>query len=272
MVPAPLLFALITILLAAIGGWTLSNAQAPPPAPLADMALIVAIDVSQSVDLHRYRLQMEGMAQALEDPDVQAVMTGGPEGAILFTLVVWADKAEIAIPWQRIANRDEALRTAALVRRLPYRGGEFTCMARLLRYLNDFVVPEARIVAARIVADVSGDGIDNCSNRHANDSARDALIASGATINGLPIFVPGENDVVGAGTYRAPGYNIGDLALGPDTDMTTLDTWYLAHIVGGPGAFLYPAHGYEDFGRAIRRKFVIEISGTSRIEAEASAP
>lgn len=238
---------------------------ARPPTP--DTALVVAVDVSQSVDENRYRLQMEGIAQALEDPGVLDLILSGPTGGMFITLVVWADRPEVAIPWRRIASADDARRVAASVRSLPHQGGEFTCVARLLRFVKDGLAPRIGAHASRLVVDVSSDGIDNCATRQANDAARDALLASGATINGLPIFVKGENDVVGAGTYRAPGFHIGDQPLGPDTDMTTLDAWFAAHIIGGPGAFVLPAQGYDDFGRAIRRKFVVEISASPSDEA-----
>ena len=74
-----------------------------------------------------------------------------------------------------------------------------------------------------------------------------------------PLRMIRENDIVGAGAYRAPGYGLDNL--GPDTDTTTLDAWYEEHVIGGPGSFLKVAQGYEDFGRAFRQKFVTEISG-----------
>lgn len=236
----------------------------PPEGAPAPIALVVAVDVSQSVDERRYRLQMEGIAQALEDPGVLDVILSGSGGGILFSLVAWADRPIVAIPWARIASPEDAAKAAALVRGLPHQGGEFTCVARLLRYVNEVLAPHAASQTARLVVDISSDGIDNCGARQANDAARDALLASGATINGLPIFVAGENDVLGSGAYRAPGYDIGNLPLGPGADTTTLDVWFDAHVIGGPGAFLLPAQGYEDFGRAIRRKFVVEISGLGR--------
>ena len=113
--------------------------------------------------------------------------------------------------------------------------------------------------ADRVVIDVSGDGIDNCTEPDAFDAARDALLSAGATINGLPILVPGENDVVGAGAFRAPGYGLRPAGPGQGQE-TTLDGWYRAHVVGGPGSFLLAAQGYGDFARALRQKFVLEIS------------
>ena len=230
--------------------------------PVVDTALVIAIDVSDSVDASRYKLQMEGVARALEDRAVVDVITSGPSGAILLTLVAWSDSAEVAIPWRTIRNFDDATQFAAEVRKLPQRVGEFTCAGRMFEFLKETVVTNLPVTSRRVVVDVSGDGIDNCVRRTAVDSARDDLLNLGTTINGLPIIVKGENDTVGAGAYRAPGYGLDNLS--PDSDMTTLDVWYRDHVIGGPGSFLLTAHGFDDFGRAFRQKFVTEISDASR--------
>ena len=225
----------------------------------ADTALVIAVDVSQSVDEARYKLQMQGIAAALEDPAVIAAITGGSEGRILVSLVTWSDKAEVSLPWQVISNTQEAMSVAAAIRATPNRGGEFTCMARMFRSLQNGVLRQIPMPAKRVVVDVSGDGIDNCDDTPASGIERDAMVATGVTINGLPIIVAGENDeIVGSGAYRKPGYDIYNLS--PDKDTTTLDAWYGKHVIGGAGAFLMPAKGYEDFGRAFRQKFVTEVS------------
>ncbi len=226
---------------------------------IADTALIISIDVSQSVDEERYQLQMEGIAQALEDPDVISAITGGVGGGILFTMLAWSDKTKVLLPWTWIGSKADALSTANVVRRVPQQGGEFTCMGRMFRVVQESVLASMPKPARQIMLDVSSDGIDNCNHAGEIDTSRDDLIARGVTINGNPILVPGENDTVGAGAYRAPGYGL-LRPIGPDTDMTTLDQWYREHVIGGRGAFLLPAQGYGDFARAIKRKFVMEIS------------
>ncbi|KAB1079023.1 DUF1194 domain-containing protein [Methylobacterium soli] len=225
----------------------------------AAMALVVSVDVSQSVDEARFRLQMEGIAEALEDPAVLAAITGNP-GGILFSLVTWADKAALTLPWTRIATRGDAAAVAGRVRALPRQAGTFTCLGQMLRTVSASVLPALPVPADRVVIDVSGDGIDNCADPEAIHDERDGLLAAGATINGLPILVPGENDVVGVGAFRAPGYGLRALREGGET---TLDRWYKAHVTGGPAAFVLAARGYGDFARALRQKFVIEISALS---------
>ena len=245
------------VLTALIAGGNFGNAIAEGG---VDTALIVSVDVSQSVDEDRYKLQMEGIAQAIEDPGVVASITGGEKGAILLSMVTWADKADFALDWQRIASQADASRVASLVRGLPQKGGEFTCMGRMLHTAAVNFVPHIPVAASRVVIDVSGDGIDNCSSKDDIHVERDAVLASGATINGLPIIVSGENTVVGSGAYRAPGYGLQELSSRPDLERTTLDQWFKDHVAGGPGAFVLAAQGYADFGRAFRRKFVTEIS------------
>ena len=229
-----------------------------------DTALIVSVDVSGSVNTERYQLQMQGIAKALEDPSVLGAIQGGPHGGILFAMIAWADKPHLVVDWQRIGSRDDALAIAARIRTLPQQGGDFTCFRPMFETIAEDVIPSMPAKAMRIVVDVSGDGIDNCTPPAELAEFHRAVLAHGATINGLPILVPGENDTVGVGSFRAPGYGMGNLSSDPHeptSDMTTLPAWYGKHVLGGRNAFLMPAEGYGDFARALRRKFVIEISG-----------
>ena len=230
-------------------------------APVADdgvaTALVVSVDVSGSVDDARFRLQMEGIAEALEDAAVLRAVLGSP-GGIYFSMVTWADEASLAVGWRRIATKADALATAAEVRALPRRKGDFTCVGRMMSTITASVIPALPVAADRVVVDVSGDGGDNCSDPDAIRQQREALLATGATVNGLPILVPGENDVVGAGAYRAPGYGLREMPIQEDRRVG-LEQWYRANVVGGPSAFLLAAQGYRDFSRALRQKFVIEI-------------
>lgn len=232
-----------------------------PDLGFVDTALIVAVDVSQSVDERRYRLQMEGIAQSLEDPDVLKVILNGPNGGILFAMVAWADKPELVIDWHTITSEAEARQVAQMVRSLPHKGGEFTCMARMMDHVATLIIPHLPVSALRTVLDVSGDGIDNCTVQSTVDRHRDVLKALGVTINGLPILNATGSNIVGSGAYRKPGFGLRLLERGPDTETIELDTWFERHVIAGSGAFLLAAKGYKDFGRAFRQKFVIEISG-----------
>ena len=212
----------------------------PRPAlalPDVDTALLVSVDVSNSVDEARYRLQMEGIAKALEDPGVIAAITTGPQAAILFSIMTWADRSEITLPWTRISNATEAKAVAARIRKLPRAKGEFTCLSRMLRNVSDKVVSQIPANATRVVVDVSGDGREDCNPEQPVEKVRDELIGQKVTVNGLPILD-------------------GD-------EAKTIEDWYREHVMGGLGSFVIAAHGYGDFERAIRQKFVVEISGLS---------
>jgi hypothetical protein len=199
-----------------------------------DTALIVSVDVSSSVDQNRYQLQMEGIAAALEDPEVLNAILGGPKGSILFSMVTWADRSRLSVPWTVIDSKEKAKEVAARIRTLPQQGGEFTCLARMLRYVADKVIARIPAKANKLVVDVSGDGPDNCNTGTLIEAARTDLFASGVTINGLPIL--------------------------EGADAATIEGWYRDQVIGGPGAFLMPAQGYDDVARAFRQKFVVEIS------------
>jgi Protein of unknown function (DUF1194) len=210
-------------------------AMAQSPVERVDVALVLAVDVSGSVDDNRFVLQMEGIASAFEDREVQNTILSGQYGALLVTLVNWSQKPQIAVPWRVIASPADAMAFAADVRRAPRRAGDFTCMSLMMQVVGDKVLPLMPVPADRTVVDISGDGRDNCNPKTAVDSIRDGLVADRVTINGLPIKAGREAD--------------------------TIAPWYEQHVIGGAAAFLLPANGYEDFGRAIRQKFIIEISG-----------
>jgi Protein of unknown function (DUF1194) len=223
----------IAVVLAAL----LSAPDRAPAGPMVevDTALVVAIDVSNSVDDKRYRLQMDGIAKALEDPGVIAAITTGPQAAILFSIVAWADRSEVTLPWVRIASAADAKAVAARIRKLPRARGEFTCLAKMLRSTADKIVPQIPAKANRVVIDVSGDGRDDCNPDEPAGVVRDELVASKVVINGLPILDGGE--------------------------AATIESWYRENVMGGIGSFVLAANGYGDFERAIRQKFVVEISG-----------
>ena len=223
--------AAIACLLAAVS-LTASARQSYPP---VDTALVIAVDVSNSVDEHRYRLQMNGIAKALEDPGVIGTILNGAQGAILVSVVAWSDRPQVALDWMRISSKEEAFAVAARVRALPRISGEFTCLANMLRYLNDKVLPTVPARSLRKVVDVSGDGKDNCNSRVATPEIRDELVGYGTVINGLPIL--------------------------EGSEALTLENWYRDNVQGGPGSFILAAESFADFGRAIRQKFIVEISG-----------
>lgn len=226
-------WAAASVLLLSAAGLAVTS-QAQDDMPKVDAALILSVDVSSSVDNKRYQLQMEGIAAALEDDAVINTILGGANGAILISMVTWADKAKLSIPWTMVSNAEQAKALALAVRRLPQQEGSFTCAGRMARYIADKVVARMPAKADKIVVDVSGDGPDNCNTGQLLDNARSDLFGIGVTINGLPIL--------------------------EGKDAATIEEWYKDNIIGGPGAFIVAAKGYEDFARAFRQKFVVEVS------------
>ncbi len=236
----PRILALLIVALAFIA----SESAAQTAADRVDTTLVLAVDVSGSVDETRYALQMEGIASAFEDSEVQRAIVSGPRGSLQVILVNWSHEPEVMIPWTIITSPEDARSFAAKVRAAPRHADDFTCMSRMLELVADKVLPLAPLPADRMVVDVSGDGRDNCNPREAVDSLRDALIKYDVAINGLPILEGAE--------------------------ALTIEQWYRDHVVGGPGSFVLPANGYKDFGSAIRRKFILEISGDRMTPPDAS--
>lgn len=230
----------------------LSSGYAQQTGEEVDTALIVAVDVSNSVDNERYRLQMEGIAQALEDPAVIQAIVGGAKGGILFSMVTWGDRPKVSLPWTRIASEEDARAAALKVRTMRRESGEFTCMSRMMRFVSDKIVPQIPAKAAKVVLDVSGDGRDNCNEKEPIDAVRDELVSYGVTVNGLPILEGTDEET--AQTAPVQSY------LPSEQGAPTLETWFRDNVKGGPGSFVLPANGYGDFGRAIRQKFVLEVS------------
>jgi hypothetical protein len=220
------------IIAAALTGF--AAAQESPPLGRVDLALVLAVDISNSMSAEQYQLQMAGLTQAFEDRDVQQAILSGMHGAILVTLVAWSDKPRIAIPWTPIASEGDAAAFGARIRDLPRVAGNFTCMGDAMRFIEERVLPLQTVLAERQIIDVSGDGRENCNPGEPVDTVRSLLVGQGVTINGLPILE------------------------GPEA--VGLEQWYGEHVVGGPFAFVLPAQGYGDFARAIRRKFLVEIS------------
>ncbi len=230
-------------LIAALAGAT--EAAAQTTIERVDVALVLAVDVSGSVDDARFVLQMEGVARAFEDAEVQRTILSGRHGALLVTLVNWSHRPRIAIPWTIVASAADAANFAAQVRQAPRAAEDFTCMSLMMHVVADKVLPLMPVPADRMIVDISGDGRDNCNPRVAVDHIRDELIDADVTINGLPIREGKEAE--------------------------TIAQWYEEHVIGGLAAFLLPADGFKDFGRAIRQKFILEISGPDR-RHDAAAP
>ena len=227
--------ALRAALLAALLAWGLALLPRASSAERVDVALVLAVDVSESVDSARFTLQMAGIAAAFDTPEVQGAVLAGRHRSMLIALVQWSNHPTLSVPWTLLTSPADVHAFAAQVRKLRRTEKGFTCMSAALRSIADKLLTQMPVPADRIVVDVSGDGAENCNPREQVDEVRDDLVSAGVTVNGLPILEGAEAE--------------------------TLEAWYRAHVIGGDGSFLVPAHGFEDFERAMHRKFITEISG-----------
>ena len=209
-----------------------------------DLALVLAVDASGSVDQTRFELQKQGYAAAFRHPRVVAAIQSGPTQSIAVIMMQWTGPVQqvTAVPWTRISDTASANALAEAIARSPralFGGGTSisgaidTSMALL--FDNPYK-------AARRVVDVSGDGANN-RGRPASE-ARDDAVRAGVGINGLPI-----------------------LTLEPD-----LDRYYEQNVIGGPGAFMIAAKSYETFADAILKKLIAEIANVPPPAELASAP
>jgi len=218
---------------------------APAPARTTeepvDVLLVLAVDVSRSVDEDEARLQREGYRNAVSDSLVVEAIRGGMVGAIGVAYVEWAgaEYQRLVLPWTRIASPADAFAWATRLDEAPRASLSWTSISGALDF-SGRVLAEAPFEGTRRVIDVSGDGVNNSGG--AVEVARDKLLAEGVTINGLPIM----NDRPTFG--RLP--------------PVPLDEYYRESVVGGPGAFVIPAEDFQAFGQAVKRKLIREIAGT----------
>jgi hypothetical protein len=205
-----------------------------------DLLLVLAVDVSRSIDDDEARLQREGYRSAITDPRVLEAIRSGMMGAIAVAYVEWAgsDYQRLVIPWTRIGSQAEAQEWAATLERAPRVALSWTSISGGLDF-SMRTLSESPFEGTRRVIDVSGDGVNNSGLPV--EQVRDRVVAEGVTINGLPIM----ND---RPTFGRPS-------------PVPLDHYYRESVIGGDGAFLIAAEDFESFGNAVRRKLVREIAG-----------
>ncbi len=216
----------------AAGVIALAASTAAPAETAVDLQLVLAVDVSGSVNQTRFELQRDGYAAAFRNSRVLETIRSGPYQAIAVTMVQWTGPAlqVHVVPWMRVGDSASAEAFASAVAAAPrslFGGG--TSISGAIDYAVT-LFGESAFRGNRRVIDVSGDGSNN-RGRLVN-LARDEAVAAEIGINGLPI-----------------------LALEPD-----LDTYYERNVIGGPGAFVIAAKDYEAFADAILKKLITEIA------------
>ncbi len=224
-----------------------SPAQPPPvrsqpqsPAQV-DLELVLAVDISLSMDLEEQRLQRDGYVAAFRDPDIQRTIQSGGKGRIAVTYLEWAGPGSqtVVVPWMLVDSPAAAEAFATELERTQISRARMTSISAALEFSGK-LLKENAFKGERQVIDVSGDGPNNSGKPVT--PIRDALLADGVIINGLPILL---HEGATSGLF----------------DLSNLDAYYEQCVIGGQGAFVIPIRAKSEFGTAIRRKLMLEISG-----------
>ena len=222
-----------------VGAVPVAGAQEPGPAAV-DLELVLAVDVSNSVDAEENALQRAGYVAALRHPDIWRAIHGGRLGRIAVTYVEWAgpDKQKTVLPW-RLIDSAAAARAAAAELAVPdvlFTRGTGTSISAALAY-SAAQLESNGFAGSRRVIDISGDGPNNRGLPVA--PVRDAVVAAGITVNGLPLIAR------------------------PSRTFAAMDRYYRDCVAGGAGSFVVPVSNAGQLGTAIRHKMVLEIAGAA---------
>jgi hypothetical protein len=231
---------------AALAGLAIASLARPAAADVpVDLALVLAVDVSGSMDEGERALQRGGYVAAFLHPEVIAAIGGGVYGRISVTYVEWAGPRSqtVVIPWRAIDGTASAEAFAAALKAAPTSHIHGTSISGVLAFASTLFDGNG-FAAARQAIDVSGDGPNNMGPPVV--PVRDAVVARGITINGLPLTL--RDDDPGSAPY-------GGLAAG------LLELYYEDCVIGGPGAFFVSVRAPGQLADAIRRKLVLEIAG-----------
>lgn len=216
-----------------------SSTQAADEAKRVDVELVLAVDVSYSMDMDELALQREGYALAVTSKEFLQALKTGPTGKVAVTYFEWAAAGDqkIVVPWRVIDGPESAGALAEEILKAPLRRASRTSISGAINFAmplfeaNDYQ-------GLRRVIDISGDGPNN--NGEPVTVARDAALAKGVTINGLPIMSKETN-------YAT-------------MDIENLDIYYEDCVIGGAGSFVVPIKTREKFKEAIRTKLVMEVA------------
>lgn len=210
-------------------------------APVAvDVELVLAVDISYSMDFDELALQREGYITALTSKDFIDALRGGAHGRIALIYIEWAGTHEqtVVVPWTLIDGKAAAEAFAARLAAAPVRRTYRTSISGgLIFAAAQFGTSDFKGV--RKVIDISGDGTNN--QGPLVEPTRDEIVAKGIIINGLPLQL------------KAP--------TGSMLDINNLHEYYEDCVIGGPGSFVIPVRDRSQFVNAVRQKLVLEVSG-----------
>ena len=226
-----------------------------PNAVAVDTELVLAVDVSYSMDPDEQALQREGYIAGITSREFMEALRGGMHGKIAVTYFEWAGPSDqrVVMPWRLVDGPETAGAVANEIARAPYRRAMFTSIASALQFAKP-LFDASGFRGLRRVIDVSGDGTNNSGPLLV--PVRDDVLAAGITINGLPIML------------KRP--------LPSSLDIENLDIYYEDCVIGGPGSFVIPIRERAQFKDAVRTKLVLEIAGRTPqpriVPAQARAP
>jgi hypothetical protein len=213
-----------------------------------DLALVLAVDVSRSMDFVEQRTQRDGYVRAFRDPEVIKAIQGGAIGRISVSYVEWSGPTEqlVVAPWTTIADAATANAFADMLAKAEISRLNFTSIAGVMGFAARFLDSRGPGALRRVI-DISGDGPNNVGGSIVQ--ARQAVLAAGISINGLPVMLPGRERDFGS--------------------IPNLDQYYRDCVIGGPNAFMLTIRSLDEFASATRRKLILEIAanpdlGTTR--------
>ena len=215
-------------------------ADRSPNAIPVDVELVLAVDISYSMDPEEQALQREGYVAGLTSREFLRALREGMNGKVAVTYFEWAGPYDqrIVVPWRLIDGPEAADAFANEIVRAPYRRASRTSISGALTF-GKTLFDGSGYRGIRRVVDVSGDGANNSGLLVV--PVRDELVAAGITINGLPIMLKRPNSFT--------------------MDLERLDIYYEDCVIGGPGAFVIPIKERDQFKDATRTKLVLEIAG-----------
>jgi hypothetical protein len=212
----------------------------PAAATDVDVELVIAVDVSYSMDPDEQALQREGYITGLTSPEFLNALQQGAHGRIAITYFEWAGASDqrVVVPWRLIDSPAAAKAFTDEIAAAPYRRAYRTSISGAMNFARP-LFEDSGFRGLRRVLDVSGDGVNNQGDLVT--IARDAVLERGITINGLPILL------------KRPSI--------ATMDIEDLDVYYEDCVIGGPGAFVIPIRERDQFREATRTKLVLEIAG-----------
>lgn len=234
-----------------VSTWLAIGGSAAATEAQVDLELVIAVDVSGSMDAEEFALQRDGYVAAIRHPEFVTAIRSGAHGRIALTYVEWsgADRQSVIVPWALIDGSAAANAFAAALAAQPLVIDRGTSISAALLFGTAQFAANA-FDGERRVIDISGDGPNNYGPTVT--MARDYAVGEGVVINGLPILIR------------------------PSPLFPEMDRYYTDCVIGGMGSFVLPIRTRDEFGLAIRRKLVIEVaarpSAARIIQAAGTAP